>query len=1353
MNSLSLPSLRSESGANGAPAPQTLPDNPLSPEPTGFVFDPLRYWANVDPLRTALRAAGITWSYRVVEERTNQIAHALQALGVRPGDRVAFILPRGQEAILLLIAILKTGAAYVPLDSESPPQRVKECLEDVNPVLVVFAEIQTTTAIGEGQAACSLQQLLETALQMSPDEIPPLQPALTGNDLAYIIFTSGTTGRPKGVPITHASLSNFVVGNQEVCIRVRSDDQVLQAFSPASDGHHEEVWPTFLAGATLVVAASREVHSGPELHSFLNEHGVTIISCAPTLLSLVEGDIPTLRRILFGAENLPVTLVQRWWRPGREILNTYGPTEATVGATFGICHPERPITIGKPLPNYFCYLLEETPNEETGFTEGELAIAGIGVASGYFDRPDLSAEKFVPNPFAQPGLNNETMYRTGDRVRRDTDGNLVWLGRIDSQIKIRGHRIELSDIESHLLASPDIKTAVIVPRQNEQHEIHLVALVVVRDGRELDIAALFGQLRTLLPAYMLPQNVEVVDKIPVLPSGKVDRNRCKTLHGKQVRLERELIPPRSDTEHMVLGIWQDIFHSQEISCADDFFVDLGGYSLLASRFISYLRAEKGFTSISVLNIYENPTIRSFAAFLEAQVTPTEPHGIPEFKEVPSGRYRTAKVLQALGILLIYGIQGLLWLGPIITAIYFSDRGMSDPASMLVGLLLHTVSVPAVLLFAIATKWIVGGQFKEGSYPVWGSVFLRWWFVDRVLAIAPVTFLCGTPLAAVYLRLLGAKVGKNVLFDSLDIDCPDMIEIGDDCSFENSAWLRAAEVTQGELHIHPLRIGNGCMVGVRSGVCGGTVLEEGVALRDLTCVTPGTTVPRDEEWVGSPGRKAPQRLLPLYDPTRQPGIGRRRFFAAFQILLVGLLTMLEAIPFLVIAYTLYNRSEVLTEYLLEPLYAVALVLLACAQALLIKWLVIGKLKPGTYPFPGGYWVRKWFADKHLDVLTSIIVPVYDSLFARPWCRALGMKCGPRSEIALPRRMPYDLVELGEESFLASEVSIGMPLRRNGQVTLERTVVGKRAFLGNDSVVPQGSQVPEESLLGVLSVWPTPAETGDRSGQAWLGSPAFPMPNRQVHAEFDVKQTYSPTKRLYAERLLHESLRIILPSFCSLVLASGLIEAFTAIWNETSLPVAVLCSPLLYLCAAFIGAGMCWISKAVLVGRYQPAINPLWSRFVWKAETYSAILHDFGVAVFVLPLVGTPYLSGFMRFLGAKIGKRAFIHTTDFTETDMIYVGDDVALNVNAPLQAHLFEDRVMKIGTIRIGDRCSVGNYSVILCDSELKADSYVGPLSLVMKGETIPRGTFWVGSPAQAGTDAVKAYAGKDKEVTGENNS
>ncbi len=1294
----------------------------------GFVFSPLQHWAAGTPHKLAVIGQGFSLTYRELEERTNQVASALRSRGIGPGDRVAFVLPRGPETILLLIGILKSGAAYVPLDSESPRDRVIGCLEDSSPSLLVADQPDWLQAGEPMVPAVPSTALWQEAAQHATEPLP-----LDGLDpfsLAYIIFTSGSTGRPKGVPITHAGLANFVHGNQQTCIRLVHEDRVFQGFSPSSDGHHEEVWPTFLVGATLVVASSRHVHSGPDLREFLDEHQVTVVSCAPTLLSMVDDDVPSIRRILFGAEYCPPTMVERWWKPDREILNTYGPTEATVGATFSVCRPGEPITIGRPLPGYTCTVLDEELNPVPLGSEGELAIAGVGVSRGYWGRDDLSLGKFMPDPFVKEGNEPWTLYRTGDRVRIDEDGNLVWLGRIDAQVKIRGHRIELTEIEAHMGAHPAIQSVVVVPRSEPGREDHLAALMVLREDAPLEVADYLAGLRAVLPAYMIPQVLEEVDRIPVLASGKVDRRSCQEMHGAPIKVERDVLPPSTETEGWILGIWRGLFPDTEISCSDDFFRDLGGYSLLASKFISVLRSDHGYHDLSVVEIYENPTVRSFSAVLDSREKPQVE--TIEFKSVDAGRYRKAKVVQALGILFLFGFQGVFWLGPVIAAIYYSNEGLTDFQALVLAFVLHAVSVPLMLFLAIAVKWIVGGRFKPGRYPLWGTTFLRWWFVQHVLATVPVAFLTGTPFAGIVLRMLGARIGKNVTFESLEVDCPDMVTVGDDTSFENSSWIHATEVTQGELIIRPVVVGKGCSIGVRSGVCGGAVLNDGVSLRDLTCVGSGVTVPEGEEWEGSPARRAKDRLIPEYDPGRTPASGRLALYAWVQAACVAGLMVLDSIPFLTVTFLLYNMAEDPILYLWEPVFAIGLLVMACVQTVVVKWAVLGRLKPGTYPFPGKTWLRKWFAEKHLELQSSVIVPVYDSLFARPWCIALGMKCGPRCEIALPRRMPYDLVEMGEESFLASEVSIGRPVRRNGQITLERTTVGRRSFLGNDSVVPQACHVPDEFLLGVLSVCPPTSTIGDADEQAWLGSPPFKMPSRQVVDSFDVKRTYLPSRRLYAERLLHEGIRSFLPSLCFLIIASMLIECFVTIWNETSFSLAVLCSPLLYLMGAGVAALLCRGSKAILIGTYRPTVQPLWSQFVWKTETHSAVLHDFGVPMFIGTLVGTPYLSAFMRMLGAKVGRRAFINTTDWTETDLIHIGADVAVNANAPLQAHLFEDRVMKVGPIRIGDRCTVGNYSVILCESELKSDAHVGHLSLVMKGETIPAHTYWEGSPAQA---------------------
>ncbi len=1340
-----------------------------------FVFSPLRHWANSEPEKVAIIAAGVEITYADLESQTNRMARVLRARGIRRGDAVALVLPRGVNTILALIAVLKAGAAYVPLDSESPAERVRLCLEDASPRLVIREKRVTPSSAtpdepGAGDAAPEemlLAELLGQADRNSSDPFLPGEIGLSANDVAYTIFTSGTTGRSKGVPITHRSLSNFVQGNQGVCIRVDGDDRVFQGFSPASDGHHEEVWPTLLAGAILVVATTDDVHSGQDLEAFLIRHGVSIISCAPTLLSMVEGDVPSLRRILFGAERCPPDLIQRWWRPGREIINTYGPTEATVGATFALCSPGETVTIGKPLPNYYCYVLDERLQPRAPGEEGELCIAGVGLSSGYLGNPALTAEKFLPNPFVLPGCNNDILYRTGDRARENEDGDIEWLGRMDGQIKVRGYRIELSDIESHLMSEDAVRSVAVIVRRADTPSAALVALLVPKTGLTVDAEGCFARLRQSLPAYMIPQTLEVVERLPVLPSGKIDRRAVQSLSGTALKAERLVVLPRTASEKLLFGVWQMLFPDAVLSVTDDFFLDLGGYSLLATRFMSLLRHEHGFPGASVRAIYEHPTLEKFAGYLDSQMprpvvgtrtdsaTPggagrpgNAAHG---FAPVPRERYAVATLWQGLGILFLFFCKALFWLAPIVAADYCDGLGYSPLVSVGAGLLLHAISIPVILLFTVAAKWLLVGRFRAGEYPMWGGYFVRWWLVQRLFDLAPKDYLTGTPLASVYLRMLGAKVGHNVLFDSLEVDCPDLIEIGSDTNVESLAWVRASWVADGWLQLRPIRIGRGTLIGVRSGVAGGAVLGTGATLADLSCAGTGIVIPDGEEWAGSPARPRDFARERPYDPAKQPTPATRAGYGLCQMLLLMVLPFIELAPFCGTALLLNRLNDAgnasglggirVTALLTTPAYAFSLIAVVCVQILLVKWLVIGRVRAGTYSTHGFFALRKWFVDKLMDLHKGTLMPIYDTLYTRPWCIALGMKCGPRVEIALPSRLPYDLIELGEESFLASDLSIGLPCSRNGLIHLEPTIIGRRAFIGNNSVVPQGANVPDGSLLGALSVCPRESETGREPGQSWLGSPAFRLHRRQHAVDADPRRTYAPTAALYAERLAWETLRILLPNLAMILIAFFLTQSFFRVWHSASLGVAVAAIPVLYVAASLVGIGFLWLAKRGFIGTYRARTEPLWSRYVWNSETFSMFFHDFAAALFVSSLTGTEYFSRLLRFMGAKIGDRAFIDTTDLTEFDLLHIGEDAAINFNAPLQAHLFEDRMMKVGPVSVGDRCSVGNYSVVLFDTVLEPGSRVDHVSLVMRGERLPANTTWAGSPAQSQSEERRAHA------------
>ncbi|MEP6757203.1 MAG: amino acid adenylation domain-containing protein, partial [Chthonomonadales bacterium] len=1036
---------------------------------TDFVFEPLCLWAEQTPDQIALVGGSEQITYARLDALTNQIARRLQAEGVTRGNRVAIVLPRGIDAVLSIIAVLKTGASYVPLDADTPLERIRLCLEDADPQLVITEE---TTGLPEALNSIHISDLLTSTNELSAEPIALGDLALSPDDIAYIIFTSGTTGRPKGVPVSHRSLTNFVRGDQETCIKVATQDRVFQGFSPASDGHHEEVWPTFLAGATLVVASADDIHSGPELADFLIEHRVSIISCAPTLLSIVEKDVPTLKRILFGAERCPSEMVRRWWRQDREIINTYGPTEATVGATFGYCYPDEEITIGKPLPNYFCYVLNDEFMPVASGAEGEFCISGVGVANGYMGSGSANSEKFISNPYFKSDLNNPILYRTGDRVCQKEDGNIVWLGRVDGQVKIRGYRIELSDIETHILKDENVGTAVVILRNAESPSPELAALLVPKRGKDIDATACYARLRSELPSYMVPHILEKLDCIPVLPSGKIDRKLCQTLTGKRLEAVRQVEAPVTETEEMLAEIWKQIFKVEEISRTDDFFLDLGGYSLLAAQFVSVLRNERGVMKASVIDVYEHPVLSDYAAVLDSRgATETVIEAAIPFEPIPDARYRIATIVQGLGLLVLFGMKAIFWLMPIITAAHFYDHGHHPLRAILYGLFAHAVLVPVSLLVTVGIKWAVIGKYKPGKYPLWGSYFLRWWFVQRAIDSSPKEFVTGTPLAGLYMRLLGAKIGKNVHFDNLDIDCTDLLTVGDNCVIENFSWMRSATVANGYLYLRPIELGEGVQLGVRAGVAGGAKIGDGASIGDLTCVREDMEIPAGEEWIGSPARKLEPRKTPAYDPTKHATAYNKFVFGAVQTILVILLPFVEMIPFAAITLIFYRLSAYALTYVAAPLFSIMMVLSSCALVLVAKWTLLGKVQPGEYPTHGHFMLRKWLVDKLLDLSKDSIMPIYDTLYTRPWCLALGMKCGVRMEIALPAKLPYDLVEFGDEGFIASDNSIGLLKRSNGTVKLARTVTGKRVFLGNNSVIPQGTVMPDDCLLGAMSVCPT------------------------------------------------------------------------------------------------------------------------------------------------------------------------------------------------------------------------------------------------------------------------------------------
>ncbi|MFI6447709.1 amino acid adenylation domain-containing protein [Kitasatospora sp. NPDC050543] len=552
-------------------------------------------------------------SYRELNERANRLAHHLIALGVGPEQFVALAVPRSVDMVVGLLAVVKAGAAYLPIDPGYPADRIAYMLADGAPALVL-----TTTALA-GRLAGDERPLVLLDATGDLDGLPVTDPAdadrtapLTLAHPGYVIYTSGSTGRPKGVVVSHAGIAS-VAGTHIERLGLDGTSRFLLVVSISFDVSMADIAMTLASGAALVLPGPDQQAVGRELYDLIVRHRVTHTDLvAPMLASLPDGDLPTLRGFVVGGEALPADLVERW-SPGRRVMQVYGPTEATVVATMSdplSPAPQAP-PIGRPVWNTRTHVLDAGLQPAPVGVPGELYIAGAGLARGYWQRPALTGERFVADPYGPPG---SRMYRTGDLVRRRADGNLEFLGRVDHQVKVRGFRIELGEVETALAKHPGVGACAVVVREGAGGVNRLVGYAVPADAsdRGPDPAELRAFLGALLPDYMVPTVVVVLDALPLTPSGKLDR---KALPEPDLDLVVSSRGPRDPQEEVLCRLFADVLGLERIGIDDSFF-DLGGHSLLATRLVGRIRTAIG-VELGIRALFEAPTVARLAERLGA----------------------------------------------------------------------------------------------------------------------------------------------------------------------------------------------------------------------------------------------------------------------------------------------------------------------------------------------------------------------------------------------------------------------------------------------------------------------------------------------------------------------------------------------------------------------------------------------------------------------------------------------------------------------------------------------------------------------------------------------------------------
>ena len=1279
------------------------------------------------------------YSYREVDALAMTIAQGLVERGVGPGDVVGLWMARGPELLVAQIAIAKTGAAWLPFDADAPVDRIAVCLADAGAKGLVTSEAFAAKAQGDIPFPLWVDEQIAS---LGDAPLPnPRERGASPDAPAYVIYTSGSTGTPKGIVISNRNICHYLRSSNEV-YQLTSSDVMFQGGSVAFDLSMEEIWIPYLVGATLFVATPEILGETEELPDIMEEAKVTVLDTVPTLLSVLPRDIETLRTIILGGEACPPSVAERWTRIGRTIFNGYGPTESTVVATIAEVWPKEQVTIGKPIPNYTCYVVDESLGLVGPNVEGELLIGGPGVARGYLKREALTAEKFIANPFDPNGA-DPILYRSGDAVALNDAGNLLFRGRIDDQIKIRGFRVELGEIEAALTNLPGVRAAAVALR-NERGLDELVAFIT-HQSDALEPQELRARLRETLPPYMVPARYEFVESLPTLSSGKVDRKALKRIELKApAGVDEEQETPRDAIEAKLLEAAKRVLPPGAIPFDADFFTDLGGHSLLAARFVGAVRETPALASVTLHDLYKHRTLRALAAHLAGKAELNAPARDLSFTPPPLLRRFLCGLAQAAVLPFILAIVTAQWLGVFVSYLLLTaeDATLLEESATLFAV--YTGVNLATFAVSILGKWLVIGRIKPGRYPLWGVYYFRWWLAVRLMALTHVKWFQVSPLMNFYLTLLGAKIGKDAQISELDIGAIDLVTIGEGASVGGKVNLANARVIGNELIIGRIDIGADAYIGSSCVIEEDVVIGEGAALEDLTSAPAGLRIGAHEVWNGSPARKTGMVDDSQLDPQAEAGPARRFVMTALFAALVLTIPPLGLLPIFP-AFALFDKldqwlgiAESAHFYYLVaiPLFAwptaFVLVLVTVAFIVAFRWVIMPtRVRAGAYSIWSSFYLRKWAVALATEITLETLSSLFATVYMRSWYRLMGARIGKDSEISTNLAGRYDIVEIGEKCFIADEVVLGDEDVRRGWMYLKPVKTGDRVFIGNDGVVPPGAEIPDGALIGIKSK--PPANDALSPGDTWFGSPPIKLPVRQKFDGGGAAWTYEPPSWKKFARAVYEAVNVSFPIMLFMTFGTWAVESFGQLLVDGEYTAVaelfLLESVLISVVMTLVVVAFKWVT----MGRYEPQVKPMWSFWAMRTEACAVLYWGLAGKVLLEHLRGTPFLPWVLRLFGSKFGQGVFMDMTDITEFDCVRVGDFCALNALCALQTHLYEDRVMKVGRVRLGDGVSVGAGSTVLYDTHVGDFVRLGPLTVVMKGESLPPNSEWVGAPAVPG--------------------
>ena len=1287
-------------------------------------------------------------TFRDLDNRANQVARFLIDQGLTSGDRVGLMFDKTVDTYVALLAVLKINAAYVPLDAGFPNERIGFILKD--------ADVKAIVSMSPFRAKLDEFAVRQIFLDAAEHKINGKKAARLANgeqappadQLAYIIYTSGTTGTPKGVAIGHPSICNFVKVAVEV-YGIREGDRAYQGMTIAFDFSVEELWVPLIAGATLVPGKPGTSLVGGDLADFLLERRVTYLACVPTLLATIERDLPDLRILLVSGEACPHNLVVRWHRAGRTILNAYGPTEATVTATLTELYPDKPVTIGGPLPTYTIVILDENEDRAVANGElGEIGIAGIGLAAGYLNRADLTEKKFIPDFLNIANNPSQRIYRTGDLGRINDHDEVEFHGRIDTQVKIRGYRIELTEIESVLMQLPQIAQAVVDTYESEPGTVELVAYCSLKQGApELSPTDISQMLRKHLPGYMVPAYLEKLPVIPMTSSNKADRKNLPPPKGPRFSAgSSKFVAPRTEMEEALASALVEVMKVERVSVEDNFFQDLGAHSLLMARFGAEIRKRLNTSAVSMRDIYLNPTIEKLALHLGSAPEEAAVQRRGEQFRIPSDlEYYRCGALQAL-YYVAYGMFGI-WV--LVTGLEWTYGAINNTVEAYLRAVAFCLAAFAALnVIPIAVKWLLIGKWKEEVIPIWSLRYFRFWLVKTLIQNAPIAILVGSPLYIFYLRLLGMKIGRNTVVAPGSVPvCTDLISVGSNTVLRRESVALGYKAQSNYIYTGPISIGDNAYVGEGSVLDINTAMEDGTQLGHASSLQAGQRVPKGRRYHGSPGQETTANYCTV--EARACTSLRRGLYSAYQLFvmfaLVAPITILLGYYLFQYLYA-YTSAHLIHEQLGPSLLFLMIEMLLVSSAAFFGALAVGLLgvlvvprllyaflrEDKTYVLYGVHYViYRIVARVSNSQVYNLIFG--DSVFIVYYLKWVGYRLNKivqtGSNFGLDQRhdIPF-LCEIGSGTMVSDGLTMLNASMSNAAFRLAKVKIGDHNYLGNRIYYPAAGKTGSNCLLGTKVMIPVDGPVRENVGL--LGSPCFEIP-RVVDRDRNLKTMMDDDTR---QRQIRAKTRYNIVTIITMLLGywffffAVLLSGFIAILHFHLHGIFAI-----FAFSAFVSCGaIVWFTfmewASIGFKKLTPQVASMYDERFWRHERY----WKFTGSPFMPVFKGTPFANVIFRLLGVRLGRKVFDDGCRFFDKSLIEVGDYANLNEGCTFQGHSLEEGVFKCDYIKIGNNCSIGcaafvHYGVTMGDNVvLDTDSFL------MKGEIVDAGTAWRGNPAKA---------------------